>query len=43
MHFLWGTQAEADAGLVFVAGVVLLCFVVLVACTATGAPLGVGQ
>ncbi len=43
MHFLRGTQAEADAGMVLIAGVILICFVVLVACAATGVPLGVGQ
>ncbi|HOU12798.1 MAG TPA: hypothetical protein PKZ84_06750 [Anaerolineae bacterium] len=40
MHFLRGTQAEADAGIVLIAGLVLLCLVVLVACAATGTSLG---
>ena len=40
MRFLWGTQAEADVGIVLIVGLVLVCLVVLVACAATGAPTG---
>ncbi|HOU14077.1 MAG TPA: hypothetical protein PKZ84_13275 [Anaerolineae bacterium] len=40
MRFLWGTQAEADVSMVLVAGLVLVCLVVFVACAALGAPLG---
>jgi len=40
MRFLWGTQAEADVSMALVAGLVLVCLVVFVACAAMCAPLG---
>jgi|GEM_PF-1454143 len=40
MRFLWGTQAEAEVSIVLVVGLILVCLVMLVACAATGAPVG---
>ena len=40
MRFLWGTQAEAEVGMVLVVGLILVCLVVFVACAAMCAPLG---